>query len=149
MAIQTIVSNTTSKFYEFLGGQPKAIYQFTYDFAVNGGAQGSINLTQINGPLPSNFVIQNALVDVITALGSGGAATAALTTGQSAGDLQTATVAAGAPWSSAGMKATTILLGTIATQIKTTAQRTPALVVAIADLNAGKLNLFIEGFLSS
>lgn len=129
-------------------GRSKRSYKFTYDFSVLGGAQGTIVLTQIDGALPDKFVIQNALVDVITPLSSGGAATASLGTGQSAGDMQAATLVAGAPWSSAGLKATVILLGTIATQIKTTAARSPVIVIAIADLIAGKLNLFIEGFIS-
>lgn len=126
----------------------KVSYKFVYDFAVLGGATGSIALTQVDGPLPDKFIMQNVLLDVITPLGTGGAATAALTTGQGAGDLVAATLVAGVPWSTAGLKVTTILLGTIATLIKATAQRSPALVVAIAALNAGKFNLFVEGYLS-
>lgn len=149
MAIQTLILNTTTKLYELLGGQPKAVYQYTYDFAVNGGLQGSIPLTQINGALPDKFIAQNVIVDEITPLASGGLALIALTTGQSAGDLVVASAVGGAPWSSAGLKATLILLGTIASQIKMTAARTPAIVVSIADLNAGKFSLLVEGFQGS
>lgn len=149
MAIQTLVLNTTNKLYETLGGQPKAVYQFVYDFTVLGGATGSIPLTQINGALPNNFIIQNASLDVITGLTGGAGATGAVTTGQAANDLVLATVVAGAPFSTIGPKVTIPLLGTIATWIKTTAQRTPALVVAINAFTAGKFNLFVEGIPSS
>lgn len=149
MTINALTIDSSTKLYGLGVGSAKSVFQFVYDFSVLGGAQGTINLTQINGALPNKFVVQNVIVDVVTALGSGGAALAALTTGQSAGDLQAATVVAGAPWSSAGMKATTILLGTIATQVKMTATRTPALVVTVADLNAGLINVFVEGFQSS
>lgn len=148
MAIQTLILNTTNRLYEPLGGQPKTVYQFVYDFSVNGGAQGTIALTQVNGALPTGFIVQNSFVDILTQLGSGGAAVAAVTSGQGAGDLVAATVIAGAPFSTAGPKITIPLLGTIATWIKMTAGRTPALVVTIADLNAGKFNMFVEGVLS-
>lgn len=127
----------------------KAAYGFVYNFATLGGTQGTIPLTAMTAAIPNNFVIQNAFVDVITPLGSGGAATAAVSTGQGAGDLIAATVVVGAPFSTTGLKVTTALMGTIATWIKTTAQRTPTLVVAVSDLNAGKFNLFVEGYVSS
>lgn len=128
--------------------QRKQTYRFTYDFAVNGGAVGTIVLTPANGVIPDKFVIQNAFFDVITPLNSAGAATAALTTSQTANDLISATAFDGAPWSSAGLKATLILLGTIATLKKTTAARNPALVVGTAALTAGKFILFVEGYQS-
>lgn len=127
----------------------KQTFMFTYDFATLGGAVGSITLTQHDGPLPDDFIIQNAFIDVITPLASGGAATGALTTGQSAGDLVAATVVAGAPWSTTGQKITIPLLGTIATWIKTTDERDPTLVIATAALTAGAFNVFLEGYVSS
>lgn len=143
-------AQTTAQTYaDNLVSGKKTFYKFVYDFSVLGGAQGTIPLTQANGTLPNNFIVQNVLVDVITPLGSAGLALIAATTGQSAGDLIAAAAVGGAPWSSTGLKATLVLLGTVATQIKTTATRTPALVVSIADLNAGKLNIFLEGYLSS
>lgn len=132
-----------------LGFQPKRLYQFVYDFTVLGGATGSIVLTQVNGPLPNNFIIQNACLDVIAGLTGGAGATGAVTSGQAANDLVIATVVAGAPFSTVGQKITIPLLGTIATWVKTTAQRSPALVVAVNAFTAGKFNLWIEGILSS
>lgn len=127
----------------------KAAYGFVYNFATLGGAQGTIPLTALTTAIPNNFVIQNAFLDVITPLGSGGAATAAVTTGQSAGDLVAATVVIGAPFSVTGPKVMIPLFGTIATWIKTTSTRTPAIVIALADLNAGKFNVFVEGYVSA
>lgn len=149
MARQTLALNTTNKLYENTAGFPKASYQFVYDFSVLGGATGTILLTALDGALPNNLVIQNAFLDIITPLGSGGAAVVAVTTGQGANDLVAATVIAGAPFNTAGPKVNVPLIGTVATWIKTTAQRSPAFVVSISALNAGKANLFIEGYLSS
>lgn len=126
----------------------KQTFMFSYDFATLGGGTGTIDLTAHDGPLPDDFIIQNAFIDVITPLTSGGAATGALTTGQGAGDLVAATAVAGAPWSSTGQKVTIPLLGTIGTWIKTTDERDPALVIATADLTAGAFNLLIEGYVS-
>lgn len=148
---RTFYGNTTATAAgtNWQAGWPKKTFQFTYDFSVNGGAQGSIALTQIDGPLPNTFVLQNSFIDVVTPLGSGGLALAAVTTGQGAGDLVVATLFSGAPFSTTGPKVTIPLLGTIATWLKMTANRSPALVVSIADVNAGRFNLFCEGYLSS
>ncbi len=129
----------------------KVMRKFQYDFSIDGGVAGTIALRAIDGlgaTLPDKFIAANAIFDVITAVHSAGASTAALTTGQGAGDLVVATVTAGAPWSTTGLKATLVLIGTVSGQIKMTAARTPALVVAIADLDAGKFNLFVEGMVS-
>lgn len=147
---RTFYGNTTGAVggTNWQGGWPKKTYQFTYKFSRDGGAAGSIALAQLDGPIPSNFVLQNSFLDITTALGSAGLATAAVTTGQGAGDLVVATAFSIAPFSTTGPKITIPLLGTIATWIKMTADRSPALVVAIADLNAGAFNLFCEGYLS-
>ena len=149
MTVSALTLDSTDRLYKSASGAAKSTFQFVYDFSVLGGAVGSIPLTQTNGPLPNNFVIQNAFVDVITGLTGGVGATGAVTTGQGAGDLVIATVIAGAPFSTTGPKITIALLGTIATWIKTTAQRSPALVVAVNAVTAGKFNLFVEGYISS
>jgi hypothetical protein len=149
MAISVLTLDDSDKLYKSGTGAAKSIFQFVYDFSVLGGATGSIPLTQINGPLPNNFIVQNAFIDTISGLTGGAGSTGAVTTGQGAGDLVIATVIAGAPFSTVGPKITIPLLGTIATWIKTTAQRTPALVVAVNAVTAGKFNLWIEGVLSA
>lgn len=127
----------------------KRTYKYTYRFATLGGAVGTIALTAPDGAMPANFIIQNAFIRVHTALVHTAAATAALTTGQAAGDLIAATVVAGAPWSSTGLKLCIPDLATVADQIITTAARSPSLVVAVDALTAGSFDLFIEGFLST
>jgi len=149
MAIQMLTLNSSNKLYETGVGAGKSIFQFVYSFADLGGATGSIPLTQINGPIPNNFIVQNAFVDVISGFTGGAGSTGALTTGQGAGDLVIATVIAGAPFSTTGPKVTIPLFGTIATWIKATADRSPALVVAVNAVTAGKFNLFVEGALST
>jgi len=145
---RTFYGNTTGDATgtNWQAGWPKKTFQFVYDFSVVGGTTGSIALTQSDGPLPNNFIVQNVLMQIKTPLTSVGLATAALTTGQSVGDLVAATVVAGVPWSTIGLKVTTVLLGTIATQLLLTADRSPALVVAVANLNGGAFALFVEGF---
>lgn len=149
MTVSILTLNDSTKLYVTGNGVAPSIYQFVYDFSVLGGGTGSIPLTQVNGPLPNNFIIQNACLDVIAGLTGGVGATGAVTSGQSANDLVVATIAAGAPFSTPGPKITIPLLGTIATWIKTTAQRSPALVIAVNAFTAGKFNLWIEGIVSS
>lgn len=122
---------------------------FRYDFSVHGGAVGTVQLTQPFGPLPDDFVIRDAWFDVITALASGGAATGALTSGEGANDLISATAVSGAPWSTTGRKQCIPDWATVADSIKTTEIRNPSLVIATADLTAGKFNLYMEGVISS
>jgi hypothetical protein len=149
MAITVLTLDDSDKLYKSGVGAAQSSFKFVYDFTVNGGSTGSIPLTQINGPLPTNFIIQNAFIDVISGLTGGAGSTGALTSGQGAGDLVVATLIAGVPYSTTGVKVTIPLLGTIATWIKTSAQRSPALVVAVNAVTAGKFNLWIEGVLSA
>ena len=141
----------------------KRVYKGVYNFAVSGGAVGTIALmdpvfaapftgTGGNVPLylPANFIISNVLIDVITALTSGGSATVALTSGQNAADLLAATGYGSAPFTG------TIAAGipvSAATAIKIpSTQAAPgsavSMVIATAALTAGAFNVHIEGFLS-
>lgn len=112
-----------------------------YDFAIDGGAVSTIALRSISGgPIPLGAVILDAVIDVITAI-VGAGATAALQT-EAANDVVSAAVVSGAPWSTTGRKAGIPL--SAATSLKTTAARTPALVVTAAVLTAGKFRLITE-----
>lgn len=141
-----LISKAGANFANFGPGDAglKPCYHFTYDFAVLGGAQGTIALTQHDGPLPTGFIATASQIRVVTPLGSAGAALAALTTGQAANDLVVAAVIAGVPWSAAGVKLTLNVPSAIG--ILQTAARSPALVITAADLNAGKFELWIEGY---
>jgi hypothetical protein len=122
------------------------MYRFEYSFAVDGGAIGSINLRGVQGSpnrVPSGFVVLDSVIEVLTALDSGGSATAALTL-NSAADVLAVTAFGSAPWSSTGRKAGVPV--SAATSVKTTAARRPQLVVADAALTAGKFRLTLLGY---
>jgi len=134
----------------------KRVFKGVFDFAVQGGAIGSVALYDpVYGKavplnLPANFIITNVLIDVVTALASGGSATVALTSGQNAADLLAATGFGSAPFS--GSIAAGIPVSA-ATAIKIPAtQAEPgsqvSAVIATAALTAGQFNVHIEGFLS-
>lgn len=102
----------------------------TYDFAVNGGAIGTIDLAC---EIPEGAIILDGVLDVQTAFTSGGSATVAIQT-EAAADILAATAVASL---TAGL-ADIVPDGTAANMVKTTAIRTVALVVATAALTAGK-----------
>ncbi len=122
-------------------------YAYIYDFDLIGGAQGTVYLNpnpgSQGGALAAGFVITRAILEVITPLDSAShLATVALSSGESAGDLQVATVVSGAPWSTPGLKNITALF-------KTTGSDNPTIEVAVQDLTAGKFTLHFEGYLDS
>lgn len=118
----------------------------TYDFAKQGGAVSAIQLLGPDGKaavLPKGAIVRDCLIDVLTAPTSGGGATIALGTGQAATDLKAAT----AIGSYTGL-VTCVPVGTAATAIKLTADRTPTATIATAALTAGKINVLIHYELS-
>lgn len=105
-----------------------------YDFAEDGGAVGAITLR--GDKVPSGAIVLNAVVDVTTAVTSGGAATVAIHA-QSAADLRAADVLATAPaLSTATPKA-------LLAPIKTTAERDITATVATAALTAGAFTVTV------
>lgn len=115
-----------------------AVAKMTYDFAVDGGAQGAIIPT--NSPtLPSKAIILGGALDITTTLTSGGSATISLGTsaGSSATSLKAATAVAS--WSAGFLAIVPVF--TAATYVKLTAAGRPNLTIATADLTAGKFDL--------
>ena len=110
-----------------------------YDFAIHGGAAGTISLRQ---KLPSGAIVVNSLIEVLTVPTSGGSATIAVTV-QSAGDVVAATAIGSAPWSTTGRKVGVPDFATASDSFKCTADRDITAVVATADLTAGKFNVFL------
>lgn len=114
----------------------------TYDFAVGGGAVADIVMKDQDGAdavIPSGAIITHVLIDVRTAVLSGGNATVAIKA-EGAADLLGATAKAsltlnafldGVPVSSA------------ATAVRLTADRTIKATVAVAALTAGKIDAYI------
>jgi hypothetical protein len=122
----------------------KGCIRATYDYSVQGGVVGDVNLKGSDGldaVLPSGAVINDVLVDVITQPTSAGSATIAVKA-QTSADL----VAATAKASFTGLLDGTPV-GTAATSIKLTADRTLKATIAVADLTAGKFHVFVEYYL--
>lgn len=122
----------------------------SYSFALQGGAIGTINLQASDGAackIPGKALIVNAWVDVITTPTSGGSATLAFSSGQTAADLLAATAKASVTGEVQGIPT----MGTISTALKITGATdlNPYLTVATAALTAGKANVFIQYVLSN
>ncbi len=117
-----------------------------WDFAVQGGAVSTINLKDVDGKdavLPNKAVIRQVIIDRITApTSAGGAGTIALNA-NSAGDLLVAVDADTLSAIHAGVP-----VGTAATAVKTTAQRTLTAAIATEALTAGKIIVFVEYYIS-
>lgn len=115
-----------------------------YDFAVDGGAIGSITLRG-SGPLgsqiPAGSVITGGYIEVDTLFTTGTSATMAITL-EGAGDIIAATVVSGAPYSTTGRKSI-IPAGTGATSVKTTVPRTIVATIAVGTVTAGKARVVL------
>jgi len=111
----------------------------TYDFDVDGGAQGTIAL----GPVfPIGTIIQSGVLEVVTGL-TGATATVGVQI-QAADDIIADAAISGAPWVSAGL-ADIVPVGTAATmkQVATTAKQV-SVVITTADLTAGKFHVHLN-----
>jgi hypothetical protein len=110
-----------------------------YDFAVDGGAIGMITISAEN--IPANAIILGGVVEVDTAVTSGGAGTLAIQV-EAAGDIVAAAAVSGAPWSTTGRKSV-IPAFTGATTVKTTVARPIVVVIAAATLTAGVVDVLL------
>ncbi len=119
----------------------KYVAYFGYDFAKDGGALGDITLR--GGSLPSGAVVNNSVVDVQTALTSGGAATVAMKL-KDAADVKAAAVLTSY---TAGVKAG-VPNGVATNAIKTTASGGVVMSIAVAALTAGKMVVALEYFIT-
>jgi hypothetical protein len=141
----------------------KRTFKGIYDFAVQGGAIGTIGLYDpvfgklVALSLPASFILTDIIIDCVTALTSGGAATVAITSGQSAGDILTATAYNAAPFTGvitcSAASAASFGAANTSTAIKVpSTQASPgsavSLVIAAAALTAGQVVVHLEGFLS-
>jgi len=118
--------------------------KMTYDFAVDGGAIGTI--IPLGSPkLPAGAIIIGGVIDVTTLLTSGGAATVGLGLGSGAqvASLFAPITVAGAPWSTAGLKAV-IPIWTAATMVKVAAETQLSLTIAAFAVTAGKFDVNLE-----
>ena len=134
------INALTAAGYAADGLLPFRVARATYDFAVKGGAQGTISL---GVTIPQYAIVCGGFVQVNTLLTAGGGGTGALQA-LAANDLITATVVAGAPWSSIGLKAITPKANTPeSTGIYMSAAGAISFVIATADVTAGKFTVFV------
>jgi hypothetical protein len=128
----------------YTGGYPQATgvqcVRGRYDFAVDGGAVGDIDLTT-SAAVPANAIVLGGFVEVDTALTSGGAATVAVKV-EGAGDIVAAAAVSGAPWSTTGRK-DIVPDFTGSAMVKTTAARTVQATVGTAALTAGAFDVVL------
>ncbi len=128
----------------YTGGYPTATQFYRargrYDFAVDGGVAGDIDLTA-DTQIPAGAVILGGFIEVDTALNSGGSATVALKV-EGAADLLAATAYGSSPWSTTGRKSI-IPVFTGATTVKTTAARKLQATIATAALTAGAFDVVV------
>lgn len=124
----------------------------TYDFSLLGGATGAVTLrksatpgsnSEPSGTIPKGAIVVGCYIDVITAMAGGSGATIALSTGQAANDLKTATGFA----SYTGIVAC-VPTGSAATSIKMTADAKPTATIATNTITAGKFNVHVFYVLS-
>lgn len=122
------------------------ILKATYDFSVLGGAVGTVNLKGPDGKnvvLPNKALVVGCFIDVLTAGTTSASGTIAISTGQTAADIKAALAAA----SYTGIVAC-IPIGTAATAIKLTADRTMTATIATGAITAGKFNVIVQYVLS-
>lgn len=127
----------------YTGGYPtldvKAV-RGRYDFSVDGGAIGDIDLTR-SAVIPAGAYVIGGWVEVDTVPTSGGAATVAVKV-EGAGDIVAAAAISGAPWSSTGRK-DIVPDFTGSAVVKTTAARKIQATVATAALTAGVFDVVL------
>ncbi|MFN9974319.1 MAG: hypothetical protein ACK58T_30930 [Phycisphaerae bacterium] len=117
----------------------------TYDFAIQGGAIGTVNLRDSDNQLatlPDKAIVLQVYIDEVTNVTSGGSATIAVGLNTTT-DLLGATAIASFTGIIAGVPT-----GTAATMVKATAARTITATIGTAAVTAGKLNVFIDYVIS-
>lgn len=126
--------------------QKRGAVKGCYDFAVQGGATGTIYLKDENGDvieLPNKAIITQSYMDVITACTSaGGAGTIAL------GVNTTTDIKAAVDADTLSGVVANIPVGVAANMVKLTAARKLALTIGTEALTAGKFNVFLEFVIS-
>lgn len=109
-----------------------------YDFAVDGGLIGPINLLPDAG-IVNDALLIGAYINIITPP-VGGAATLALGA-ESTTDINAAVVVTGAPWDTTGFKAADLALGS--SPSKLTLDRNLVATIAVANLTAGEFEVLL------
>jgi hypothetical protein len=124
---------------EGITGRGAKTVRAVYDFAVDGGAVGTIPLLG-STDIPNGALVMGGYMEVHTIV-AGAGATAAVQC-QAANDIISAAAVSGAPWSTTGLKAV-VPLYTATTMIRLTAARDISLVITAAVLTAGRFSVVL------
>lgn len=138
---------TTNKKVAFVGQggvtyglKPQLVYE--YDFATDGGANGTITLRG-TGPIPANFVVTQGNYFVSTQITGAGTVSFGTATGTPANLLAATAIGT---MGTAGSKALLPIQATVGSHISVTAESAPVMVIASGPLTAGSLTLVLEGY---
>jgi hypothetical protein len=121
----------------FSGGKIRELI-CTYDFAVQGGAIGTIKLATV----PTGTKIIDGWMDVLTPVASSGGS--AGIDSEATSDVVTSAATTGAPWSTTGKKVVNPVRATKTSIITTTQQRDIVLNITAGAVTAGKFQLVLE-----
>ncbi len=141
-------------------GQKVWVLKAVYDFSVlskvasNAGVSGTVPLRGLGATslrLPKGALVTDCVIDVIVDLTGTSSATLSVSTGQTVGDLKTATAVTN--YTSGSGRIACVPVGSAATSIKLTADRTPSVGIlrqgsSPLAFTAGKMNVLIEYILS-
>lgn len=128
----------------------KSLFTGWYAFDNQGGAVGAIPLWSVvdNQPfkIPNNFILTQCILLVTAPLTSLGSASVALSATDTSGDLVAATLVSAEPWASDGLKQTLVGPSAPLFMHGNIHGFTPEIVVSGADLTAGLVFVFLEGY---
>lgn len=117
--------------------------KLTYDFTVDGGAIGTLTLS--DAPIiPIGAVIVGGFIDVTTiVVGAGASIGLGLGSGAQVASILAPAAVAGAPWSTTGLKVI-IPVWSVATSVKAAADAALTMTVSGGVLTAGKFDVNIQ-----
>lgn len=146
---QGVPNGAVSKLGDKVISKTKRSFRAYWDFSIQGGSSAAAftlkdAVSGGNAVLPKGAIVSDCLIDVITAPSPTPGASFAISTGQSAGDLK-ATVAVSAL---TGLVAC-VPVGTAATSIKLTADRTMTATLTGNTVTAGKFYVLVTYELSA
>ena len=124
---------------ELTAAHPKHLI-FKYDFATDGGSQGSISLKDNNGvaqQIPAGAIITNSYIEVETAITSAGSATVAF-------GLLGNTDAFKAATAKGTLSANYVVAGANDLPLRTAVPIDVQATIAVADLDGGLFRIFVE-----
>ncbi|MBL0320679.1 MAG: hypothetical protein IPP74_15500 [Alphaproteobacteria bacterium] len=124
------------------------VNEYVYDFAVDGGAVSTIDLSAKQGfaPLPSGAVVKSVHYKVVSALTSGGSATVSIGDANATARYLALTAFDNAAYAAGNVAAAAI---GVPMNVSAAARGQFGISIAVAALTAGKIVFFVEFFQSA